>query len=186
MAPDGVATASARRRVSPARCPGPRAARGQKRCQEPFFAIRPRVGLPSKTTCRVGSKMLPWHNEPACQDIRRTPARCPTDGADHGALDRRSDRVLGAAWPCDRTIARRLAGAGPTTGRRGGVPLSECLASVDSAAGRRRVAEYLESRPFPHYEPVPGLPGLLARVDADGRRTLGRFVGREFRAVPCP
>jgi len=31
------------------------------------------------------------------------------------------------------------------------VPLSECLASVDSAAGRRGVVEYLASRPFPHY-----------------------------------
>src|SRR5262249_49934254 len=63
-----------------------------------------------------------------------------------------------------RALALRRAGAA--------VPLSECLASVDSAAGRRRVAEYLESRPFPHYEPVPGSPGLLARVDAEGTRTL--------------
>lgn len=67
------------------------------------------------------------------------------------------------------------------------VPLSQCLASVDTAAGRRRVAEYLESRPFPHYEPAPGSPGLVVRIDADGTRTSGRFVGREFQAVPsCP
>jgi hypothetical protein len=77
-----------------------------------------------------------------------------------------------------RALALRRAGAA--------VPLSECLASVDSAAGRRRVADYLESRPFPHYEPAPGSPGLLVRIDADGTRTTGRFVGREFRAVPCP
>jgi hypothetical protein len=64
----------------------------------------------------------------------------------------------------------------------GAVPLSESLASVGSEAGRRRLAGYLAVRPFPHYEPVPGPPGLLVRVDADGSRTTGRFVGREFRA----
>ena len=77
-----------------------------------------------------------------------------------------------------RALALRRAGAA--------VPLSERLASVDSDAGRRRVAEYLESRPFPHYQPVAGSPGLVSRVDVDGTRTIGRFVGREFQAVPCP
>src|SRR5262245_38845934 len=77
-----------------------------------------------------------------------------------------------------RALALRRAGAA--------VPLSESMASVDSAAGRRRVAEYLEARPFPHYQPAPGSPGLVVRADVDGTRTLGRFVGREFRAVPCP
>lgn len=61
-------------------------------------------------------------------------------------------------------------------------PLSECLAWVDCAAGRKRVVEYLESAPFPHYRPVPNSPGLLMRIDQDGTRTVGRFVGREFRA----
>jgi hypothetical protein len=32
-------------------------------------------------------------------------------------------------------------------------PLSACLESVDSAAGRRRVASFLQSQPFPHYQP---------------------------------
>ena len=77
-----------------------------------------------------------------------------------------------------RALALRRAGAA--------VPLSECLAAVDSATGRRRVVEYLELMPFPHYQPVPGSPGLVARVAADGTRTLGRFVGREFQAVACP
>jgi hypothetical protein len=58
-------------------------------------------------------------------------------------------------------------------------PLSACLVSVDSVAGRRRVAEYLESRPFPHYEAAEQ-PGLLVRIEADGRRTAGRFVNRQF------
>lgn len=66
--------------------------------------------------------------------------------------------------------------------RRAGAekPLSECLESVDSDAGRQRVAEYLASRPFPHYEPAPGRPGLLVRTNADGSRTVGRFVNRQF------
>ncbi len=74
-----------------------------------------------------------------------------------------------------RALALRRAGAA--------TPLSECLASVDSVQGRKRVAEYVDSRPFPHYEPAEGTAGLLVRVDEDGTRTLGRFVGREFKAV---
>lgn len=62
-------------------------------------------------------------------------------------------------------------------------PLSELLDSVDSPEGRRRVAEHLEGQPFPHYEPAPGRPGLLVRIEADGTRTVGRFVKREFRAA---
>jgi hypothetical protein len=60
--------------------------------------------------------------------------------------------------------------------------LSECIASTDSDAGRQRVFAHLDSRPYPHYEPAPGGRGLLVRVDEDGTRTVGRFVGREFRA----
>ena len=59
--------------------------------------------------------------------------------------------------------------------------LSECLESVDSPEGRRRVAEHLESRPFPHYEPAPDAPGMLVRIEADGTRTVGRFVNRQFQ-----
>ena len=62
-------------------------------------------------------------------------------------------------------------------------PLSECFESVDSPAGRRRVAEYLETQPFPHYEPAADRPGLLVRIEADGKRTLGRFVNRRFKAI---
>ncbi len=63
----------------------------------------------------------------------------------------------------------------------GAQPLSECLASVDTPAGRRRVTLFLQSQPFPHYEPHPDEAGLLIRTDADGKRTPGRFVNREFR-----
>jgi hypothetical protein len=62
-------------------------------------------------------------------------------------------------------------------------PLSACLASVDSPAGRERVVKYLQSRPFPHYEAAAGSPGLLVRLEANGRRTVGRFVNRQFQPV---
>ena len=62
-------------------------------------------------------------------------------------------------------------------------PLSACLESVDSDAGRGRVADFLQSQPFPHYRPHPDRPGVLVRIDADGRQTVGRFVNRQFRPV---
>ena len=62
-------------------------------------------------------------------------------------------------------------------------PVLECLVSADTAAGRRRVAAYLRNGPFPRYEPHPDLPGLLVRIAADGERTTGRFIRRQFRAV---
>ena len=99
-------------------------------------------------TRQVGSKMLPCAYEPTRQDLRRTHPRCPTDRGDRGALDRWSDRVLAQLG---RAIEPLLEGSRALALRRAGaaVPLSECLASVDSAAGRRRVVEYLESGPFP-------------------------------------
>lgn len=84
-----------------------------------------------------------------------------------------------------RAIEPLLDGAHALALRRVGkkMPLSECFATIDSPEGRRRVAEYLASRPFPHYEAAPDAPGLLVRIDADGTRTVGRFVGRQFQAV---
>ena len=60
-------------------------------------------------------------------------------------------------------------------------PLSSCIQTVDSAEGRRRLAEHLKSLPYPHYEPAPG--GLLVRSEANGKRTTGRFVSRKFQPV---
>ena len=84
-----------------------------------------------------------------------------------------------------RAIEPLLTGAKAMALRRAGavVPLSESLATVDSPEGRKRVAEYIASRPFPHYEPAPDSAGLLVRIEADGTRTTGRFVGREFQAA---
>ena len=65
-------------------------------------------------------------------------------------------------------------------------PLSACLASVDSTKGRRRVAEFLRTQPYPHYEPAPSAPGLLVRIEAGGQRTVGRFVNRKFQVARPP
>lgn len=62
-------------------------------------------------------------------------------------------------------------------------PLSDCLRSVDSPEGRKRVTMWLHSQPYPHYEPHPLKPGLLIRTDEDGRRAVGRFVKRKFKPV---
>lgn len=79
-----------------------------------------------------------------------------------------------------------LQGAQVLALRRAGLvkPLSACLESVDTDEGRRRVMDHLNSRPFPHYEPVPERPGLLVRIEADGSRTQGRFINRQFTPVP--
>ncbi|HNQ90911.1 MAG TPA: hypothetical protein PKM73_20035 [Verrucomicrobiota bacterium] len=61
-------------------------------------------------------------------------------------------------------------------------PLSVCLETVDSPEGRHRVRDHLQSHPFPHYE-LADTPGLLVRISADGERTLGRFVNRQFQTV---
>jgi hypothetical protein len=65
----------------------------------------------------------------------------------------------------------------------GAQPLSEALASVDTPAGRKRLADVLASQPYPHYKQYSGRPGLLLRIDEDGSQTVGRFVNRRFTAV---
>jgi len=62
-------------------------------------------------------------------------------------------------------------------------PFSDALESVDSAEGRERLSQYLAAQPYPHYEPIPDSAGLLARIEANGKRTVGRFVNRRFVAA---
>jgi hypothetical protein len=64
--------------------------------------------------------------------------------------------------------------------------LSSCLSSVDTPDGRERTSKWLQSQPFPHYEPHPTKTGLLIRIEEDGRRTTGRFVKRQFKPVRVP
>ena len=58
--------------------------------------------------------------------------------------------------------------------------LADLLGEVEKPAGRKRLAKHLASIPFPHYEPHPDKPGLLIRIDEDGKRTVGRFANRAF------
>ena len=62
-------------------------------------------------------------------------------------------------------------------------PVSACLQSADSEEGRQRVVDFLQTQPFPHYEADPAGSRLLVRIEADGKRSLGRFVNREFQPV---
>ena len=61
--------------------------------------------------------------------------------------------------------------------------LSDCLKSVDTLEGRRQVSSFLQTQPFPHYAPHPKKRGLLVRTESNGRRTVGRFVNRQFQTV---
>ena len=83
-----------------------------------------------------------------------------------------------------RAVERLLRGDEALALRRAGdaKSLSECLRSVDSPQGRQRVAEHLKTRPYPHYE-AADVPGLLVKIEANGKRTVGRFVNREFQPV---
>lgn len=58
--------------------------------------------------------------------------------------------------------------------------VSAAVSEVDSPGGRRRVADLLQRRPFPHYEAVADSPGSLRRIEEDGTVTIGRFVNRVF------
>lgn len=62
------------------------------------------------------------------------------------------------------------------------VPISYALETIDTKEGQARVAEVLRQQPFPHFEADPANAEILIRIEADGTRTRGRFVGREFRA----
>ena len=61
-------------------------------------------------------------------------------------------------------------------------PLSECLTTVDAPKGQTRLEKYLDALPYPHYEPAPNKPGFLVRVEESGKRTVGRFINRQFQA----
>jgi ParD-like antitoxin of type II bacterial toxin-antitoxin system len=81
-------------------------------------------------------------------------------------------RAVESLLRADRALALKKRG--------GAIPLSACLASVNTRAGQARLSAVLAARPYPHFEPATK-PGLIVRVDADGTRTTGRFVNREFR-----
>jgi hypothetical protein len=59
-------------------------------------------------------------------------------------------------------------------------PVSEAIANVDSANGRKQVRDFLNTRPYPQFQLVKDRPGLLCRTEEDGTETIGRFVNRRF------
>jgi ParD-like antitoxin of type II bacterial toxin-antitoxin system len=103
--------------------------------------------------------------------VSESSARSVSAQIEHWArLGRTVDTLLHPASPNRRESAN-------------GETLAERIAAVETPAGRQRLAEYLKTRPFPHYEPVPGKPGCFVRISADGDRMVGRFVERRFEAA---
>jgi hypothetical protein len=103
-----------------------------------------------------------------------------------GAVARRSIAGQVEFWAClgksiepllrgDRALALQRAGAARS--------LAESIQCVDTDVGRDRVRTYLESRPFPHFEPCEDESGMLIKIDQDGTRTRGRFINRVFVAA---
>lgn len=65
--------------------------------------------------------------------------------------------------------------------QRGGTQsLSYLLDTVEKPEGRKRLKAHLDSEPFPHFEQHPTQKGLLIRIEANGARSVGRFVNRQF------
>jgi len=57
------------------------------------------------------------------------------------------------------------------------------LDAADSAKGRERLARYLKTQPYPHYESDPSNHDLIVRVEENGTRVSGHFVNKTFVAV---
>ncbi|MCA9113192.1 MAG: hypothetical protein KDA52_24785 [Planctomycetaceae bacterium] len=60
--------------------------------------------------------------------------------------------------------------------------LGDVLVETQTESGHARFREYLDQLPFPHYEANPDDSSSVVRISADGTRTVGRFVDREFRS----
>jgi hypothetical protein len=63
--------------------------------------------------------------------------------------------------------------------------VSKSLEEVGTTQGRERLSSVLQSRPYPHFEAAEGRPGFIVKIDADGTRTVGRFVQRVFTPAEC-
>jgi len=61
--------------------------------------------------------------------------------------------------------------------------VEECMELVATGEGRLNLEQVLAKTPFPHYQAVPGKPGVLIRIEADGTQSRGEFVGRTFRRL---
>jgi hypothetical protein len=65
-------------------------------------------------------------------------------------------------------------------GSGAGMKLSQCIEIVNQPRGRQRLEHYLASRPFPRFIADPHELRGFIREDADGSRTRGTIVGRDF------
>lgn len=131
----------------------------------------------------AGSVMLPWYwsnkmgqpvklSDSLVCDARLTAEVSQRSIAGQIEFWAQLGRALEPLLRGDRAFALARSGAERSLG--------EAVQQVDTPAGRKRVSEYLGTRPFPHFEPVPGQPGLLRRIDEDATQTIGRFVNRVF------
>ena len=60
------------------------------------------------------------------------------------------------------------------------ISLSEAISLVGTPEGAARLKAYLESEPFPHFEPHPTVDHAFIRIEADGTKMAGRFIDRFF------
>lgn len=81
-----------------------------------------------------------------------------------------------------RTVEELLNGSQvkALTQKKTTVPLSELVEKIDTPEGNKGLVNYLKTLPFPHYAAHPDQAGLLVRTEEDGRRSVGRFVNRQF------
>jgi hypothetical protein len=63
--------------------------------------------------------------------------------------------------------------------------VSKSLEQIGTTQGYERLFRVLQGRPYPHFEAAEGRPGFVVKIDADGTRTVGRFVQRVFTPAHC-
>ena len=67
--------------------------------------------------------------------------------------------------------------------RADGRSLFDVLCNTTDAERAASIRAYLATQPFPHCEGVPGRRDLMVRVEADGSRSVGRFLGQQWHPV---
>ncbi len=65
----------------------------------------------------------------------------------------------------------------------GVLSLHEVVETVNKPAGRKRLEDYLNGRPFPRFSPHPKLASTFVREDANGKKTVGRFKRGVFHPL---
>jgi hypothetical protein len=68
--------------------------------------------------------------------------------------------------------------------RRAALPeFTDAMREATSEAGQRKALRHLAKLGGPRFGVDPDHPGFLIRIEADGTRTRGRFVNRQFVAA---